>query len=81
MKKQFRVPVWFIQLSWWVSQRKFEQWLLRLSPEMWATKRNACLLGFSQKAKDELGWEPKITFEELIKLMVDHDINATQKLE
>jgi GDPmannose 4,6-dehydratase len=31
------------------------------------------LLGDATKAKDELGWEPKITFAELVKEMVDAD--------
>ena len=26
------------------------------------------------KARQKLGWEPRITFEELIKIMVDYDI-------
>ncbi len=32
------------------------------------------LKGDYSKAKKDLGWEPKITFEELIKLMVDEDL-------
>ena len=39
------------------------------------------LLGLPKKAKDQLGWEPKVTFEELVKLMVDNDIDEAQKLE
>lgn len=31
------------------------------------------LLGDSSKAKNKLGWEHKIPFEELVKEMVDHD--------
>lgn len=31
------------------------------------------LLGDSSKARAELGWEPKISFDELVKEMVDHD--------
>lgn len=33
------------------------------------------LRGDSSKAKNKLGWEPKHSFEDLVKLMVDHDIN------
>ncbi len=33
------------------------------------------LVGDSSKAKAELGWEPKITFEELIQEMVEADLN------
>jgi GDPmannose 4,6-dehydratase len=32
------------------------------------------LLGDPQKAKKELKWEPKVTFEDLIKMMVEHDL-------
>ena len=39
------------------------------------------LLGRPDKAKEMLGWEPQVTFEELIKTMVEHDINESQKLE
>jgi GDPmannose 4,6-dehydratase len=34
------------------------------------------LLGDTRKAKEKLGWEPKTTFEELVKIMVDADIKA-----
>jgi GDPmannose 4,6-dehydratase len=36
------------------------------------------LLGNPSKAKAELGWEPKITFEEMIAEMVEHDIKEAQ---
>lgn len=39
------------------------------------------LLGNPQKAKTKLGWQPKVTFEELIKMMVDHDLQYLQKLK
>jgi len=32
------------------------------------------LIGDYSKAKEELGWEPRIKFEDLVKLMVDADI-------
>jgi len=32
------------------------------------------LLGDSSKARKELGWEPKVGFNELVRLMVDHDM-------
>ena len=31
------------------------------------------LLGDSSKARKELGWSPKISFDELVRLMVEHD--------
>jgi len=37
------------------------------------------LLGDSQKARAKLGWKPRVTFDELIKMMVDHDLRLNQK--
>jgi GDPmannose 4,6-dehydratase len=34
------------------------------------------LIGTPAKAKQKLGWEPSVTFEELVKLMVDADLEA-----
>jgi len=33
------------------------------------------LVGDSRKAREKLGWKPEVTFEELIKMMVDADYN------
>jgi len=35
------------------------------------------LLADASKARERLGWEPKITFRELVKIMVDADMEAT----
>ena len=32
------------------------------------------LVGDYSKARDKLGWEPRTGFEELVQLMVDHDL-------
>jgi GDPmannose 4,6-dehydratase len=37
------------------------------------------LLGDPSKAKTKLGWEPKVTFEELAKIMVDADIQEIKQ--
>jgi GDPmannose 4,6-dehydratase len=37
------------------------------------------LLGDASKAKKILGWEPSVTFKQLVKIMVDHDINEAKK--
>lgn len=35
----------------------------------------AMLLGNAQKARHQLDWQPSVTFEQLIHLMVDHDVS------
>ncbi|OUW38364.1 MAG: GDP-mannose 4,6-dehydratase [Flavobacteriaceae bacterium TMED184] len=37
------------------------------------------LLGDSTKAENNLGWKPKVMFKDLVKLMVEHDINEAKK--
>jgi GDPmannose 4,6-dehydratase len=39
------------------------------------------LVGDPSKAKEKLGWEPDVTFEQLIELMVDADLERLQKEE
>jgi GDPmannose 4,6-dehydratase len=34
------------------------------------------LLGNPAKAKAKLGWEPKVTFKELVRIMVDADMEG-----
>lgn len=37
------------------------------------------LLGDPSKARDQLGWRPKVTFEELVRLMVEHDLDLAKQ--
>ena len=37
------------------------------------------LLGDASKARRVLGWEPKVSFKELVRLMVDHDMELAQQ--
>ena len=34
------------------------------------------LLGDASKAKEKLGWEPKVNFKQLIRLMVEDEFNS-----
>jgi GDPmannose 4,6-dehydratase len=36
------------------------------------------LLGDPSKAREKLGWEPKVTFDELVRIMVDADVAALE---
>ncbi|MGI5911106.1 MAG: GDP-mannose 4,6-dehydratase [Syntrophomonadaceae bacterium] len=37
------------------------------------------LLGDASKAREKLGWKPKVNFEELVKMMVDHDLKLAEQ--
>jgi len=38
------------------------------------------LVGDSSKARKVLGWKPRVDFEQLVKIMVEHDYNRLKKL-
>ena len=48
-------------------------------PKLFRPAEVDCLLGDPRKAKSILGWQPKVTFEELIRMMVDADLQIHQK--
>lgn len=48
--------------------------LVRVNPEFYRPAEVELLLGDASRIKSELGWEPKTTFPQLVKKMVDNDI-------
>ena len=45
-----------------------------IDPDYFRPAEVDILLGDASKARRDLGWEPKISFRELVRLMVDHDL-------
>ncbi len=37
------------------------------------------LVGNPRRAREKLGWEPKVSFEELVQMMVEHDLKSLEK--
>ena len=37
------------------------------------------LLGDASKAREKLGWQPKVTFQELVRMMVEHDLELARQ--
>ncbi|MDX1584935.1 MAG: GDP-mannose 4,6-dehydratase [Thermoanaerobaculia bacterium] len=37
------------------------------------------LLGDASKAREKLGWEPKVSFEEMVRIMIDHDLELARE--
>ncbi len=38
-----------------------------------------CLRGDSSRAREKLGWQPRVDFESLVAMMVDHDLELAQR--
>ena len=53
--------------------------IVAVDPRYYRPTEVDSLLGDADKAKRELGWQPKITFKELVKEMVEEDLKAAEK--
>ena len=49
---------------------------VEIDPKYYRPSEVDVLLGDASKAKEKLGWEPKVRFQELVELMVDADVAA-----
>ncbi|MFO7955948.1 MAG: GDP-mannose 4,6-dehydratase, partial [Candidatus Brocadiia bacterium] len=53
--------------------------LIRIDPRYFRPAEVDLLLGDATKAREQLGWEPEVRFEELIRIMVEADIKAVEE--
>ncbi|XP_068629225.1 GDP-mannose 4,6 dehydratase [Battus philenor] len=55
------------------------QLLVKVNPKYFRPTEVDLLLGDSSKAKEKLGWTPKVTFDQLVKDMMDADLELMRK--
>src|SRR5437870_10497425 len=55
------------------------QGLVEIDPRYYRPAEVDLLQGDPSKARQKLGWEPKMTFKELVKLMVEHDLELARQ--
>ncbi|HHC24268.1 MAG TPA: GDP-mannose 4,6-dehydratase, partial [Desulfobacterales bacterium] len=53
--------------------------IVRIAPRYFRPTEVEFLLGDPSKAKGKLGWEPKVSFDELVKTMVREDLKEAEK--
>lgn len=53
--------------------------LMRINPKFYRPAEVDLLIGNPEKAKTELGWEPKTTLEQLCQMMVEADIKRNER--
>ena len=58
-----------------------DECIVSVDPRYFRPTEVETLLGDASKAKEKLGWEPKISFEELVKEMVREDLKAAERDE
>lgn len=52
---------------------------VEIDPRYYRPAEVDLLIGDATKAREQLGWTPKISFKELVKLMIDHDLALAQQ--
>lgn len=52
--------------------------LVEIDPQLKRPAEVDLLVGDASKAREELGWTPKINFEELVKLMMEYDLGLVE---
>jgi GDPmannose 4,6-dehydratase len=52
--------------------------IIKINPRYFRPTEVETLLGDASKAKDKLNWLPKITFEKLVKEMIDEDLKLAK---
>jgi len=53
--------------------------IVRVDPRYFRPTEVETLLGDPSKAREQLGWEPKISFEEMVQEMVRSDLEHAQR--
>jgi len=53
--------------------------LVEIDPRYFRPAEVELLIGDPSKAKNKLGWEPKVKLPELVKMMMGHDIKLAQR--
>src|ERR1700681_3895903 len=64
-------PFSYLDLDW---ERYVE-----IDPRYFRPAEVDLLLGDASKARRQLGWEPKVTFDDLVKLMTNYDLNLAKQ--
>ena len=52
---------------------------VEIDPRYYRPAEVDLLLGDASKAREKLGWEPRVSFKELVHLMVDHDLELARQ--
>lgn len=67
----------FCQLAFARANLNWEDYVTT-DPNFYRPAEVHTLLGDARKAREELGWAPRVTFQELVDMMVDHDLEAME---
>jgi len=65
--------------AYWINSPKGNTLIIEIDKRYFRPTEVHSLLGNSSKAKNKLGWKPKISFKKLVKEMINSDYNFSKK--
>lgn len=68
----------FLEEAFGLVKLEWEKYV-EVKPELFRPAEADILIGDASKAKRELGWEPKVKFKQLVKILVDADLELAKK--
>jgi GDPmannose 4,6-dehydratase len=68
----------FVEETFGLLELDWQQYV-KIDPRYFRPTEVETLLGDASKARRKLGWEPKISFKELVRLMVESDLKIAQR--
>ncbi|MDX6575569.1 MAG: GDPmannose 4,6-dehydratase [Blastocatellia bacterium] len=68
----------FIEQTFGYLDLEWEKYV-EIDPRYFRPAEVDLLLGDASKVREKLGWEPKVTFDDLVKLMTDHDLQLAKQ--
>lgn len=52
---------------------------VEIDPRYYRPSEVDCLMGDATKAREKLGWKPKTSFQQLVQIMTDHDLDEARR--
>ncbi len=69
----------FLERTFGELDLNYEEYLV-IDPELYRPREEVPLVGDSNKIKSQLNWEPKVSFEEMVREMVQSDLEYFQRM-
>jgi GDPmannose 4,6-dehydratase len=69
----------FLELSFRAAEIEDWERYVRVDPRFFRPADVDELVGDASKARAKLGWKPEVSFEELVRMMVEHDLDVESK--
>lgn len=70
----------FVECAFSIAGLEWQKYVVT-DPNLFRPAETHELCGNAKKAKEKLGWQPSVTFEQLVQIMVEHDLKQVRELK